>query len=118
MIARSDRDGRLGTYFPLLSMVLVCGFGTVRSVRWSGLGNWHGRVADILFACNELLSWEVLGMEELATWEEEMNMAVVRMRHDACACVRFLRRCLFFFLFFVLSCVLFFCLNFNVCFMF
>jgi hypothetical protein len=49
-------------------------------------------VAENLFACNELRRSEILGMEELATRKGRMKVVtlVVWMRHDACACVRFL----------------------------
>lgn len=60
-------------------------------------GGWWA--AGILFACNELRTWEILAV------------VVVRMRHDACARVRFLRRCFLFFIFWLcpfLVCCFFF----------
>lgn len=67
-------------------------------------------MAENLFACNELRGGKYCGWRTCDA-KRRMNIVtlVVRMRHDACACVRFLRRhCFFFFSFFVLSCVLFF----------
>ena len=127
MIARSDRDGRLGTYFFcwFWFWFWLFGFAMVRSAGglgwaigmegWWVVGRWEFCLPVMNCGRGKYWWWR----EELATREREMNMAVVvvRMRHDACACVRFLRRCFFLFYFLALpfSCVLFFfCLNFNV----